>query len=550
MDAPDPLAGFRDQADVIREVARLGDREEAAAMLRAHVDRGGDSSGLADVAFELRDLPTLRRLADRHEYAGERLAELLIADHGVEVAEERFGKLPEMSGERWWSSSPRRLQFAVALRRSQRHQLALAVAGEVLAAAAPDSRAAFGAKLLLTDVHEALGDLDAVRKLVESGFDSARPALFRLLGAREDLPALLAYANGDRRAMEAYLDVLSRRGDAAALGRHADAGDEAAARRLSALLVSRDEWDRLAELAEAGNRSAQSTLAARAADRNDVEALRRLAARGYADAAGWHLTVLERRGDTTALRALAERGDPQAYFRLVELLVRQGDVRGLRRLATAFASDDAAWALASLLARTGRGEQAATVLRGLLPRDLDARERHAADHLIDQLDILRLSLFLLQRQTGDTPVAGAIPFEAVEWIVVAVSAGVLGNAGYAGIVAAISQLWRRTIASRAATAVPGADDAPAPAPVQRTEREALSIACLAVHEHCVAVDATVPDFASLRYEAINDSDGRWVFNLREPDGRRFMVRVPPPRPSTAKVVVTMYVTSDGVVRPK
>jgi hypothetical protein len=66
-----------------------------------------------------------------------------------------------------------------------------------------------------------------------------------------------------------------------------------------------------------------------------------------------------------------------------------------------------------------------------------------------------------------------------------------------------------------------------------------------VHDRCVAIDAPVPDFTTVTYDALNGGDGRWVFTIREPGRRRFTVRVPPPRSDRDDVVVLLHMTAAG-----
>lgn len=144
-----------------------------------------------------------------------------------------------------------------------------------------------------------------------------------------------------------------------------------------------------------------------------------------------------RRADVGGLRARADGGDPRAYMELVSLLVRQGDAVRLRALALAIDDDTAAWALASVHLQRGEADEAAAVLHALVPTDLDPTLRRVADDLADQLDLNTLRQVLTYWHAQGKP-AGVL--SAAEWIVIAVSAGVLGNAAYAALAAAISKL--------------------------------------------------------------------------------------------------------------
>ncbi|MBY8873735.1 hypothetical protein K7640_18045 [Micromonospora sp. PLK6-60] len=77
----------------------------------------------------------------------------------------------------------------------------------------------------------------------------------------------------------------------------------------------------------------------------------------------------------------------------------------------------------------------------------------------------------------------------------------------------------------------------------RNEQEAFTLACIAIHDHCIASGAEVPNFELVRYEAQQTSDDRWVFMVRDAGGRRFLTRLPSPSITGATVTVAMYVTS-------
>jgi hypothetical protein len=114
---------------------------------------------------------------------------------------------------------------------------------------------------------------------------------------------------------------------------------------------------------------------------------------------------------------------------------------------------------------------------------------------------------------------------------------VLGNAAYSGLSAAVSRLWQRSSARNGAAPAPAPGPAPAPAAERHTAREAFDAACLAIREHCTAIEVPVPDFATMSCD-YHTSDDRWVFVFRERDHRRrFQVSVRPPRQDGRTVVM-------------
>jgi tellurite resistance protein TerC len=113
----------------------------------------------------------------------------------------------------------------------------------------------------------------------------------------------------------------------------------------------------------------------------------------------------------------------------------------------------------------------------------------------------------------------------VEWMAVAVSSGVLGNAAWAGAQAATRGLRRKHRRL---------------APV--TEREALLLARAAVEARCHTIDVTPPQPEATRQSLYQSGAGNWIVELRDTaSGRRFLVRIPAGRPDTGDVTVEVHV---------
>jgi tetratricopeptide (TPR) repeat protein len=541
--------------DLVRQLVDLGEPDEAIEVLREYVAGGGYDNRLPEIAVELRDRDTLYRLAAKDDRAAVHWAATIIEEEGVEAADAALAVLP-------WATVPgatHRVSLGRALLDTGRFEAALRVATEVLEAQ-PSGHFVFGARCLVTDVHVAREDLEVLQQLGEAGDKRAEEALFRILGDREDLSALTWHAGrGRRAARQELVKVYERRGDLEGLLALFRRGYSEAEDLAARWCWERGAHEQVSKIAERGGAMARKLLVEAAASQGDRESLTRYAARRYKDA-GYRLNLLlAAQGDVAALRERAsgddygfEVGDSHAVAMLAEVFIERGDVDGLGGLVAAFPDDwQLPWRLAELLAAQGR----TTELRSHLHRIIDS-ERERPDHprearrLADAGDIDGLRECLWSR-VGLGKGANVGP-EMLEWVALAVTSGVLGNAAYAGLSAAISKLWGRIQNRRDAAAASGTEavEAVGPEPAWHTAREALEVACLAVHEHCTQVEVAVPDFAQVSYE-VQHSRGRWVFVFREPaarGGRRFQVSVPPRQEGSDRCVVTMQVPSRSAER--
>ncbi|BCJ51386.1 hypothetical protein Asp14428_28610 [Actinoplanes sp. NBRC 14428] len=362
----------RDYLDEALVLARVGEHDEAAAMLRSHVDhRAGWDDRAPELAFLLRDEEMLRRLAGRSDLAVVRLAELLIAARGVEAAEAEIEALPVHE----WRSPPR-ISFARALARTGHVERALAIARETTAAG--DLRLTLRGEELLADLHGDRGDLDALREAYEKHRSSAAGnVLARLLWER---------------------------------------GDREAVRRLAMRRVS----------------AARELLVRPAAEAADHRTLLDLVYLGSRTARGALIPLLDRLGDRSLLTALAhatDDRDPHAP-----------DVH-----------ED--WALAEALLRHGLDEEALPVLRATVPQYAFGNDQRRLAELTDARELYR---HLWKMRYGALT---GVPEEALTWVALAIGSGVLGNAAYSALSAAVSGLWQRVAARGEA-----AHGAPAPSP--------------------------------------------------------------------------------------
>jgi hypothetical protein len=536
-----------DAIDLVRQLVELGEPDEAVEVLREYAARGRYDDRLPAVAAELRDRETLHRLAAVDDRAAGYWAKLIIEDEGVEAAEAALATLP-------WATAPRathRLSLARALLLTGHIEGSLRMATEVLEAQ-PSGRFVFGARCLITDLHVARGDLDALQQLGDAGDERAEQALYQVLADREDLDALAGHAQRGRRlARQELVKIYERRGDAEALRTLFRRGYSEAERPLSLLCWERGEHEHVAEIAERGGSTARGLLVNTASSEGDRESLTKYAASGYEGAGSSLNRLLALQNDTAALRERADHGDHHAVAILAGVFVEHGDTDRMRELVAAFPSHwQPPWQLADLLAAQSRTTELRSALHHIVASNrLPPDELVEAQRLADAADVDGLRALLWSggaRQPG-----GAAP-EMLEWAVLAVTSGVLGNAAYAGLTSAIKKLWDGMQKRRNSSPVSGADvaEAGSPEPAWHTAREALEAACLAIHEHCSRIEVAVPDFTQTSYE-VQHSRGRWIFIFREParqGGRRFQVSVPPRREGSSHSVVVMQVPSRAAGR--
>jgi hypothetical protein len=415
------------------------------------------------------------------------------------------------------------------------------IATELLATR-PAGRFAFNTRWLITDIHVAREDLAALQELGDAGNERAELALYRILGDREDVNALTGHVErGRRRAIPELVRVHERRGDLDALLTLFRHGYGESERPLALLCGERGAHDHVAELAEKGSSTARGLLVEAAVAAGDRESLTGYATRGWEGAAHPLNLLLAAHGDTAALRGRAGHGDSHAVAKLADVFVERGDTAGMRELVAAFPHHDALpWRFAELLAAQGRSGELRSVLHQIIASQRLRPADPLAGRLADAGDVDGLRTRLWCRE-GVATAATPAP-ETVEWVVLAVTSGVLGNAAYAGLNAAIKKLWSRMQKRRTSSSADVVEPESAE-PVWHTAREALEAACLAVDEHCTRIEVAVPDFTQVSYE-VQHLRGRWVFTFREPTsqgGRRFRVSVPPRPEGSSRSLVMMQV---------
>jgi tetratricopeptide (TPR) repeat protein len=537
-----------DAIDLVRQLVELGEPDQAVEVLREYAASGSYDDRLPAVAAELRDRETLHRLAATDDRAAAHWAKLIIEDEGVEAAEAALAALP-------WATAPRathRLSLARALLLTGRIEDSLRVATEVLDAQ-PSGRFVFGARCLITDLHVAREDLDALQQLGDAGDERAEQALYRILGDRGDLNTLTRHVErGRHRARREVVNIYERRGDLEALRTLFRRGYSEAEQPLALLCWERGAHEHVAEIAERGGSTARSLLVDAASSEGDRESLTKYAACGYDGANSSLNRLLATQEDTAALRERADHGDHHAVAILAGVFVERGDIGGMRELVAAFPYHwQPPWQFADLLAAQGRTTELRSVLHQIIISGrVPPNERVAAQRLADAADINGLRDFL-RSGAGQHSGGGAGP-EMLEWVVLAVTSGVLGNAAYAGLNSAIKKLWGGMQKRRNGSSVSGADvaEAVSAGPAWHTAREALEAACLAIHQHCTKIEVAVPDFTQASFE-VQHSRGRWVFIFREPTlqgGRRFQVSVPPRQEGSSHSVVVMQVPSRAAER--
>lgn len=516
MDVIDPRVWWANPMDLVRQLAELGERDEAVAILRSYVAvRGGRNEALPQTALHLRDEETLRKLAAHDDSAVECLAEFLIHDRGVEAAEAAILTLPErmieVGGRQYSLGVPHRLSFAWALHRTGHEELAEATVRAMQATSLEKVGDLPSAGRLLTEILLARGDLDTLQAMAV------------------DVRNRLSWTIADGLA-----DHLLRRGDVERLQQMSEDYCVPAWDALAELSWRRGEHERVVQLADRGSTRAQSLLVTAAADAGDRAALEAYTEQNFERAAESLVDLFARQGDVVALSALSDGGSLPARGKLIPLLDRRGDVRGLAGIAAGPVDPGDDRALATALVRHGLTAEAGPVLRRLIPDKTPADRRRRLEAFADAGDLegFNREMFILRHGA----LHGA-PAETMAWVALAVASGVLGNAAYAGLTAAVSTLWDRIQAKPSVSQPPYV--APRDnVPEWHTARGALDAACLAVHEHCTRIDVPVPDFATVSYD-VQHSNGRWVFLFREQGSghRRFQVGLGPNRGDGTTVVM-------------
>ncbi len=276
---------YRYAIPLYRHVANVGD-QEAASRLADMLARRGDRDGAAQV---------LRARADAGDWPDAwQLAVVLDLPGALDGLRARadVGGYPAAS----------RLAYMLARRGDLDGLRARADAGDEAAARQ------------LAGLLARRGDLDELRARADAGDQEAAwqlaGLLADLLARRGDLDELRARADaGDQEAARQLARLLAQRGDLDELRGRADVGGYPAASRLTVWLVWRGALDELRARADTGDQAAARQLA------------------------GMLARLLAQRGDLDGLRARADAGDQEAAWQLARLLARRGDLDELRAQA-------------------------------------------------------------------------------------------------------------------------------------------------------------------------------------------------------------------------
>ena len=348
---PSLLAYLRD-LESLRALADAGDEAAARELAEALADSGPDeSSALADAG----DIVGLRDRAGADESAAIELAKLLASRGDLDQLRDRADTSD------WYAASE--LADVLAHRGDLAELRARADTGDENAAmklsdvladrgdlAELRARADTGdenAAIKLSDVLADRGDLDQLRDRADAGDENAAERLADVLAHRGDLAELRARADtGDENAAIKLSDVLAAPGDLDQPRDRADAGDELTAIELTDVLAASGDLDQLRDRADAGDWYAAAALARVLADRGDLDQLRDRANSGDENAAIRLADVLAARRDLDQLRDRANSGDENAAIRLADVLAALRDLDQLRDRANA---DD--WYAGSALAR-------------------------------------------------------------------------------------------------------------------------------------------------------------------------------------------------------
>jgi hypothetical protein len=363
--------GDADAAAELRERAADGDRSAAQLLARLLFQRGDEDS-----AAELRE-----RAGAGHRGAAEQLCTLLRERGDVESLHElrdragagdwyAAGVLVELLAERGDHDAVLELR-AIARSGDGFATEILVGMGDPVAIELMRARAHRGDPEAVDVLVERVDPGDAaaladLRAFAAAGSGYAAERLIRVLSDLGDDSAvadLRAHADaGDGYAAEMLVRLLFGRGDRKAvdeLRARSDLGDRLAGTRLVELLAARQDRDAEAELrvrADGGDQYAGKHLAGVLAGRGDPAALAELRTRadiGDRCAGERLIELLVGCGDPDAvseLQARADSGEPGAAAALAGILLARGDERGLRAEVNAGNTDDAAHALALLLA--------------------------------------------------------------------------------------------------------------------------------------------------------------------------------------------------------
>lgn len=250
--------------------------------------------------------------------------------------------------------------------------------------------------------------------------------------------------------------------------------------------------------------------------------------------------------DDRVANLLARQAIEQAAASLAAVGINIDTLRWMVRSGRVFTRRQ----LAHLDLNHGRDSDACAVLESLLygtegasliPQAAEFPLEIRARVLYDGIEELEIQARPPRNAAG----SGWFEIEWVRWVVVAIGSGVLGNAAYQAIGKAVTHLWKlRYPEGEPSHAVePAAEPSARLAPIQRTYQQALQLAFIAVHDHCLSVAVEVPDFKQINYTVLTTPDGRWIFTIRPDDRRTFTVRVPP-HDDEARTVITMYVKSE------
>ena len=313
-------------------LAKRGDLDEAAQVLRARADAGDEQAARQLSSLLIRGghldeaAQVLRARADAGNWeATIRLADLLIERGDLDEAAQVLRPKADAGN----SVAVVWLARLLAERDGLDGLRAEANAGDVNAA------------VFLADLLAERGDLDEaaqiLRPLADAGDPGAAMFLAKQLGERDHLDELRARADADDGWAAMRLAVLlAERGDldeaAQILRPLADAGDTDAADQMGELLAERGDLDRLRARADEGDIRAAILLVKLLGEHGDLDELRARADAGHVNAAQQLAKLLAKRGDLDELRARADAGDWQASRRLPDLLVKQGRGEEAERL--------------------------------------------------------------------------------------------------------------------------------------------------------------------------------------------------------------------------
>ncbi|MFF1610620.1 hypothetical protein ACFVYA_22805 [Amycolatopsis sp. NPDC058278] len=363
--------GYRLHDYLLQYATRVRRRERPPAQLWealvAHAVSPDDASRVSESAqsrlLYRYALPLLRFTADSgDERSAQRLAILLAQQGDVEALQARADQ-----GDSW---AAHELVQVLAQARDF-HRLKIS-------ADAGNSQAA----LWLTKLLAEWGDLDELKLRADAGDSQARKYYVDLLIKRGDLVKLRIEAgNGDRRAQDHLVRLWVSRGDVAELTKLARHGDSRAASGLVEVLARNEDITGLRARADVGDVEATARLVDLFGRKGDIAGLADYAAAGN-DAASWEIArLLTDRGDFERLKDRAERGDVPARRYVISFLESWGNVAGLRHWAGT-GDLDAVHALAGMLAKSGKSDEAIAVLVGAL----DAPHRPGAESLVCELE--------------------------------------------------------------------------------------------------------------------------------------------------------------------